>query len=526
MSRQTRPQRRGRAARIAARAARKPLDQRPVRPGFVGGRYKPLTQSEMARIHATVLDLMEQVGFADPIPSMIELVTAKGGSVTDEGRLLFPRGLVEDVIANAPRRFIMPGFTEEHDMEIGGSRVHTGTGGAAPNIMDFESGLYRPSTMVDLYDLARLVDTLENIHFHWRPVVAGDAYTTMDLDINTAYATMMGTAKHIGTSVVNAENCNAVMQMCDMALGGGSLESEGKFRERPFCSISCCHVVPPMRFAVEACQALEAATRGGMCITLLSAAQAGATAPAALAGTICQVIAETLAGLVFVHLIDPMARANLGTWPFVSDLRTGAMCAGSAELALAVSGCAQMAAFYDLPSSVPAGMTDAKLPDAQSGAEKGYTVALAAQAGASLIMESAGMHASLLGANFESYVIDNDMLGAVLRTVRGIEVNDETLSFEVIKNVVNGEGHFLGEDQTMERMETHYFYPQVGDRKSPEEWADAGSADVRALAREVVRKTLAEHYPRHIDPAIDDKIRANFNILIPRQAMQRGNGRW
>ena len=171
-------------------------------------------------------------------------------------------------------------------------------------------------------------------------------------------------------------------------------------------------------------------------------------------------------------------------------------------------------------------MTDSKVPDAQSGAEKGYTLALAAQAGADLIMESAGMHASLLGANFESYVIDNDTLGAVQRTVRGIEVNEDTLSFEVIKNVVNGEGHFLGQDQTMERMETHYFYPNVGDRVSPEDWADAGSKDVVARAREVVRKTLAEHYPTHIDPAIDYKIRENFNILISREEMKPGNGRW
>lgn len=352
-------------------------------------------------------------------------------------------------------------------------------------------------------------------------VVARDMYTTMDLDVNTAYACMTGTTKHIGVSYVNGENCYAAMAMFDMALGG-----EGKFRDRPFCSISCCHVVPPMRFAVESCEALEAAARGGMPITLLSAAQAGATAPTALAGTICQALAESLAGLIFAFLIDPMCRANLGTWPFVSDLRTGAMCSGSAELALLVAGCAQMAGFYDLPGSVAAGMSDSKLPDAQAGAEKGYTLALAAQAGSTLIMESAGMQASLLGASYESYVIDNDTLGAIQRTVRGIEVNDDTLSFEVIKNVVNGEGHFLGEAQTVERMEIDYFYPIVGDRNSPEDWADQGSTDVRERARERVRKTLAEHYPSHLDPALDAKIRQNFNIELAPEAMVPGNGRW
>lgn len=512
--------RRGRAARVAERAARKAVDQRPVRPGLVGGRYQPLTQPEMARIHHTVLDLMEQVGFADAIPSMVALVTAKGGWLNDQGRLCYPRGLVEDIIASAQRRFVMPGFSPEHDMEVGGSRVHTGTGGAAPTVLDFHTGHYRPSQLLDVYDLARLVDTLDNIHYFWRPVVARDTKTTLDLDLNTSYACLAGTTKHIGVSYVNGDNCRAALALFDTALGG-----EGKFRERPFCSISCCHVVPPLRFAVESCEALEAAARGGMCITLLSAAQAGATAPAALAGTIVQAVAETLAGLVFVNLIDPLCRANLGTWPFVSDLRTGAMSAGSPELALVVAGCAQMARFYDLPGSVAAGMTDSKLPDAQSGAEKAYTLALAANAGSTLIMESAGMHASLLGANYESYVIDNDMLGAVQRTVRGIEVTDETLSFEVIKNVVNGEGHFLGQAQTIERMETDYVYPGVGDRQTPAAWEEQGALDVRERARARVRQTLAEHYPEHLDPAVDAKIRERFNILLPREAM-RPSRRW
>jgi trimethylamine--corrinoid protein Co-methyltransferase len=309
--------------------------------------------------------------------------------------------------------------------------------------------------------------------------------------------------------------------MMDMALGG-----EGEFRKRPFCSISCCHVVPPLRFAKESCDALEAAVRSGMPVTLLSAAQAGATGPAALAGTIVQAVAECLAGYVFSWLIDPQCRANLGTWPFVSDLRTGAMSSGSAEQALLSAGCAQMADFYDMPGSVAAGMTDSKVPDAQSGAEKAFTLALTAQAGSTLIMETAGMHASLMGTALESYVIDNDMLGAIQRTVRGIEVTDETLSFEVIRDTVRGEGHFLGSPQTLSRMETDYFYPKVGDRNSPSVWEEGGAKDIRERARARVKEVLCSHYPSHIDPAVDEKIRAAFNISLPRKAMLPGNGRW
>lgn len=136
------------------------------------------------------------------------------------------------------------------------------------------------------------------------------------------------------------------------------------------------------------------------------------------------------------------------------------------------------------------------------------------------------MQASLMGTTFESYVIDNDMLGAVQRTVRGIEVNDETLSFAVIEDVAHGEGHYLSHPQTVARMESDYLYPQVGDRSSLNEWEDGGAGNVRTRAKARTREILAEHYPDHIDPAVDARIRDNFNILLPRRAMKSGNGRW
>lgn len=510
----------GRRARNALRTAPKPQAERPVRPGLKGGLYKPLKQDDVERIHETALRLCEEIGFAQAIPSMIELVTAAGGRYEDE-RLYFPRALVQEAIASAPKSYIMYGQEDKHNLEVGGQRVHMGTGGAAPMVIDFETGKYRPSTTADLYDIARLVDTLDNIHYYWRSVVARDMPTAHDVDLNTTYACLSGTTKHIGVSYVDGESVYEAVRMMDMLLGG-----EGEFKKRPICSISCCHVVPPMRFAEESCDALEAAVRSGMPATLLSAAQAGATSPAALAGTIAQAVAETLAGLVFCYLIDPNCKINLGMWPFVSDLRTGAMSGGSAEQALLSAGCAQMFDYYDLPGSTASGMADSKIPDAQAGSEKAYTLALTAQAGATLIMESAGMYGSLMGASFEGYVIDNDMLGSIQRTVRGIEVSDDTLSFDVIKDVVKGEGHFLGHDQTISRMETDYFYPPIGDRNSPTDWEDAGGKDIRERAKEQTRNVMLSHFPSHISEELDQKLRENFKILLPREAMRGGNKRW
>jgi trimethylamine--corrinoid protein Co-methyltransferase len=332
---------------------------------------------------------------------------------------------------------------------------------------------------------------------------------------------MAGTTKHIASSFSDGDSVRAAVAMMDMRLGG-----DGEFRKRPFCSMACTHVVPPLRFARDACEAMEAAVRSGMAVGLISSPQAGATSPVTPAGTIVQTVAECLAGLIFAFLIDPACRAHLGTWPFVTDLRTGNMTAGSAENALIVAGCAQMAGFYDLPGSVAAGMTDAKVPDAQSGSEKAYGVTLAAHAGASLICEAAGMQASLLSTSFESYVIDDDLLAAVQRTVRGIEVTDDTLALDMIRETIADEGHFLGHPETARRMRSDFVYPVVGSRETPAAWEQAGARDVRDRARERVRTVMRNHYPEHLGTETDDRLRAAFDIGLPREAMRPGNGRW
>lgn len=509
------PNRRGRARPEAAPLAA------PVRPGLVGGQYRPLSHAEMARIHELVLRLLADLGLSQITPSLAARAVAAGCWVDDAGRLRFPRALVEDVIARTRRKFTLHGIDPAHDMEIGGSRVHTGTGGAAPMIMDFHSGTYRESTMADLYDIARLVDRMDNIHWYHRSVVARDTSTILDLDINTTYACLSGTSKSIAVSYTDGACVRAVMPMLDAVAGGA-----GRFRARPFCTAVCCHVVPPMRFATESCDALEAAVEAGMPILLVAAGQAGATAPAALAGAVAQSCAEVLAGLVLCNIIDPECRGIFATWPFVSDLRTGAMTGGSGEQALLSAACAQMAGFYDLPNSVPAGMTDSKLPDMQAGGEKGYTISLAAHAGASMIHECAGMQASLMGTSFESYVLDNDLIGAILRTVRGIEVSEDTLNFDTISDVVLGDGHYLGHPQTLARMKTDFLYPDIADRRSISAWQETGARDARAVARDKVQAILADHYPRHIPEQLDRQLRAGFNIILPRARMSPGNGTW
>ena len=505
----------GRQAKKALRAA--PLSEsiRPVQPGMEGGTYKPLSPSDMARIHDMALRALEEIGLPDAPPSGIAALTAVGATQGEDGRLRFPRALVESMLAKAARHFTIFGQDPKYDFQPGGSRVHYGTGGAAVHIVDVENRDYRESELLDLYNAARIADQMDNIHFFQRPVVARDMESGRDLDINTVYACVSGTSKHIGTSFISPDNVNESLKILHAIAGG-----EDAWRARPFVSNSVCFVVPPFKFATEACEVMEACIRGGLPILLLSAGQAGATAPPALAGAVTQAVAECLAGIVYVNAIKPGHPAIFGTWPFVSDLRTGAMSGGSGEQALLSAACGQMAQFYDLPGGSAAGMADSKLPDIQAGYEKGITTVLAGLAGVNMIYEAAGMHGSLLGFCLESLIIDNDTLGQSLRCVRGIEVTDETLSIEAMAQVcLEGPGHYLGHEQTLRLMESEYAYPAFGDRTSPKEWLERGKPDLLETAKVEKDRILDTIFPDHVGADTDQAIRSIVDIKLPREAM-------
>ncbi len=501
----------GRLARRSARAAPLAEHLRPVRAGLPGGRYQPLSQEGIERIHQAVLDALETIGLADAPQSGIDYMTAAGAILGDDGRLRFPRALIEDTIASANRSITLYSRDGKNDLDLSGSNVHFGTAGAAVHVVDVEGRNYRDSTVKDLFDAARLTDKLDNIHFLQRPMVCRDIVDNREMDLNTIYACCSGTTKHVGTSFTEVGFARDAFKMLHMIAGG-----EDAWRARPFVSNSNCFVVPPMKFATESCLVMEECIHQGMPILLLSAGQAGATAPAPMAGAIVQAVAQCLAGLIYVQSIKPGHTAIFGTWPFVSDLRTGAMSGGSGEQALLTAGCAQMHRFYNLPGGAAAGIADAKLPDMQAGWEQATSYVMAGLSGLNMVYEAAGMHASLLGFCLESLVLGDDLLGQAMRCVRGIEVTEDTVSVDVIRQTcMEGPGHYLGSDQTLSVMQTEYIYPELGDRTSPKEWDELGKPDLiqKAIARK--EAILSEPSSARFAPDIDRAIREAFKIHLP-----------
>jgi trimethylamine--corrinoid protein Co-methyltransferase len=477
-----------------------------------GGTYKPLSENDVQRIHHAALDALETIGLADAPQSGVEILTGAGAVQGDDGRIRFPRALIEDMLTKANREITLCSRDGKNDLTLSGNRVHYGTAGAAVHIVDVLGNEYRECTVQDLYDAARIVDKLDNVHFLQRPMVCRDIPDNYEMDLNTIYASCSGTTKHIGTSFTDPSFMPGAFEMIYQIAGG-----EDKFRERPFISNSNCFVVPPMKFATESCETMEACIRGGMPVLLLSAGMAGATAPSTIAGAIAQATAECLAGLVYVNALKPGHPAIFGTWPFGLDLRTGAMTVGSGEQALLTAGCSQMHKFYGVPGGAAAGASDSKMPDMQAGWEQMCSSVMAGLSGLNMVYEAAGMHASLLGFCLESLILADDVIGQAQRCVRGIEVTDETLALDQMAEVcMGGPGHYLGTDQTLSRMQADNVYPTLGNRMSPKEWAENDKPDLIEKAIKLKNEILAEKSAAALDFELDAAIRKNFNIHLKR----------
>lgn len=497
----------GRKKRLAQRAAKPVFD--PCPPGQTGGSYTPLRDDELQCIFDTALALLADLGLGEVPDRLRHDLLVAGAKERPDGRVTFPPQLVHDAINRAPSSFVLHGRDAARSITVGEQAVHFGTGGAAVQTLDLDSRLYRPSTLQDLHDFTRLQDTLPNISWYTRCCVATDVQDVFDLDVNTVFALLKNTTKPTATSFTLAEHVAPIVEMLDIVAGG-----PGAFAKRPFMKAHISPIISPMRFGEDAVDVVYECIAHNIPMSCITAAQAGATAPATLAGFLAQSLAETLASLVMVHAIQPGYPMVFSNWPLVIDLRTGAFSGGSGETAVLNAASAQLSNWLGLVSGVACSMTDAKAIDAQYGAEKGLTSMAAALAGGNLIYESSGMTASLLGASFEAFILDDEMHSNTYRALRGIEVSPANIGYDAILEAVLGDGHFLGSANTLAAMERDYFYPTHADREQPRTWAENGAKDAWGVANARARQILQTHRPEYLTTDQQREIQARFNILL------------
>ncbi|MFO8033650.1 MAG: trimethylamine methyltransferase family protein [Candidatus Bipolaricaulota bacterium] len=480
----------------------------PEQSGLAAKAFRLYSQEEVEEIDRAVMWTLEHVGLQVNSRQARELLLNGGATAKEENRFLFPERLVREAMDSAPSKVVLYGRDERHNLELEDARVNFGTGGTVLHTLDLDSGERRPTSLLDVARVGRMVDALDNIHFYVVPLYPNEL-PEQKVDINRFYAGLANTKKHVMGGIYTGEGLREVIDLAEEVAGGADA-----LREQPFVSFITC-TIAPLRIDSSYGDFLVEIARRGLPVAIPSEVVAGITGPMTIAGSIVVQLAETIAGLVIAQLANPGTPVLLGTVSTVMDPRRAAYLSGAVEMGLMQAGVAQMAQHYRLPLYATAGMSDSKLPDAQAGYEKAMTALMVGLAGGNFIHDAAGPLEFCMTAAYEQYVIDDEILGMVMRAIRGVEVSDETLALDAIAQVGPG-GQFLTSRHTVNHMRSELFAPRLSDRELREKWEQQGAPDTRQRARGIAREILDDHRPPGFPEGVDRRLRKRFpNIALP-----------
>lgn len=466
-----------------------------IRKGLPGGTFKPLSEESIQKVHQTAMHVIEEVGFEVHSETALRLFEKAGGRIDYESRLVqMSQEKVTELIDMAPSEIQLCGQEEKHDIFLGGKRVYAGTGGTALYIFHPDTRQKRPATLDDLKRIAKLVDGLDNIHLFLLPTYPNEL-SIEQVDTNRFFAGLDNTTKHIMGGIYTIDGAEQVIHMAEIIAG-----SAEKLRQRPLLSIISCSI-SPLRMDGQYGDLTIAVAKKGIPVVCPAEPLCGATSPVTLAGNLVIQTVDSLMGIMLAQIVNPGTPAIFGSVATNTDLSDLKYLAGSVEMGLINAAGAQMAQFYHLPFYATGGMTDSKLLDIQGGYESAITSLLCALAGANFIHDAAGLMEFALTVCYEKYVVDNEILGMVMRAVEGITVNDDTLAFDLIKQIGPG-GNFVASKHTRRFMRKEHYQPSLSDRNSREEWEAKGGEPTWRRAAKMVPEIIAAH-----SYSLDEKVR-------------------
>jgi len=462
-----------------------------------------LTRTQVKQIDRTARRILEQIGLAIHDGDFLDVLKKAGARVDDEDqRVRFDGDFLDEVLSHAPSSFTLYSRDGRNDLHLGDGNVYFGNGGRVFRILDMATGGYRLTKLRDVANTATLVDNLDNISFY---VIACQAHDIKPINYHLLdfYNSLNHTAKHVMGGCTDLHGVGQMWKLACIVAGG-----EDKLREKPFVSVIT-NPVSPLTTEAYILDIIKFCVKRGIPLTCAPAPISGATAPATMAGTLAQMHAEALAGVALAQVFEPGARVMYGAVPMIMDLRRMDLRVGAVETAMMNSSAVQLAKLYNLPIYASAGVTEAKRPDIQAGFEKTVSCLTVALPGADFIHLAAGMIDSANSISYEQYVIDNEILGMIRRMLSGIEVNRDTLAFDVIENVGPG-GNFVTEDHTVNHMMEEFFYPDLSVRCNFDLWEEKGRPDMLSRASTQVMDLLAESREGLLDHEIISEVKKAF----------------
>lgn len=474
--------------------------------GIPSGYYKPLSIKEIESIHHTSLKILAEVGFMVDNKKALDVLGQIGCNVDYHNKIVkVDPDILMTTIKQAPARITLYGREEKNNLVIEANRTYYSNGGTAIKTIDIETGERRDSKLEDIAQICKVIDALENIHVIMLPIFPGEL-SLDDVDINRFFNALNNSTKHVMGGLYSDKGARDVIKMAQIIAGG-----KEELRKRPIITFITC-LISPLKLEHNYVNFMFEAADAGVPVVTSVCPISGLTAPMTLAGQLAQLNAEALSGVLLLQAIRPGTPVFYGVVPTIADMRSMGFLFGAVENGLMNAACSQLASFYNLPMYSTGGVSESKIGDAQAGYEKAIGSVMPALAGAQLIHDAAGLLEGSICFSLEQLVLDDEINGMALRAARGIEVNEETLAFDTIKQVGPG-GNYLTQEHTVKYMRSETFFPKVANREIYIEWVKGGKISSWDRARTIAREILKNHEVPKIDRECVREIETQFSNL-------------
>jgi trimethylamine--corrinoid protein Co-methyltransferase len=464
-----------------------------------GRTIEVLSKEEVCEVHQAALNILEDPGVKIEHEEALDIFKRGGAEVDLEKQIArIPSFLLEYTLNHAPRFMTVCGRDSKYDVKSANG-VHYSSGHGATFIIDIDTGERRPSTKQDLETNVRIHDALENTHFIFPEIYPQDV-PEKTLDRHISQALLSNTVKPVIATAFSGKGAKDLLKM-GIAIAG----SDEALRRRPMFTVSL-GIITPLCFEPDRVDALIEMCRFGHPFQIYTIPSAGATSPVTLAGTLALMVAELLSGLVLTQLVNPGVPVRLMGYAGTFDMRFGNFTFASPEKTLMAAALAQMLRFYGVPMGIHGSTTRANVLDAQVGYETGILNLFSALSGSDIVIEcTSGSLEDTVTSFPEQAVIGNEICGFINRILQGVEVNPDTLAVDVIREIGPG-GEYLSHSHTLKHFKSENLDAQLGNRMERDKWEKKGAMDIRAKAKEELKRILATHQPKPLDPEVQRKL--------------------
>ena len=459
-----------------------------------------LEKDQLDAIHGATLRVLERTGVLVNSPEALDLLDKKGIAVDRKSKVVkMPESVVAEAVKSAKKNFKWHARSEKHTVEVVDGRTKNGPGAECVYYIDPETDKARVPTLSDGIICCRLLDALDNAQIAYLPTFASDVPDDM-----RRFVVMVAGIIHSSKLTYGGSTDRSDVEMA-MRLGETILGSRDELRKRPLFA-GYVDPISPLAHEHTMLEALlgYAAMDAPVFVTVM--ALAGGTAPASVAGILVQQNAEVLSSIVLASTVTKSPKIIYGSVSCPLDMRTGMSATGAPEFSLIGVGAVQLAKYYGLPSNMGV-QSDSKAVDEQTAYEKAFSALAASAAGADFSDLFIGSTEAFNTYSPVQLVIDDEIASMVTRFSQGIEVNDQTLSVDIMGKV-GPMGNYLKQRDTMLRFRKEHTVPKLSDRWTRMKWDQSGSKEAKQRAKERMDEILKTHVPEPLAPETKKSLNA------------------